>query len=194
MQGLRLHETHPDDAERVRSSSLQANERMKMLTDDEIAEAGLPPPEGNVHGADLPDKTLAHLVNAVLALAEDLHEASIPWWDPLTGLQILLFTTIVRGGGMTRTDLGRDCRTSRGAISPGLASLVRQGYVTDTPAGVDSVLTLGPAGRDLLERIDHARVSWIRRALRTHPHLSADDVQHLIDAVEHLRGSSGAPR
>ncbi|PPF58859.1 hypothetical protein C5C13_06865 [Clavibacter michiganensis] len=165
------------------------NERTPMTIDHGPAADGSTPPTPAVYADDLSDETLARLIDAVMLLAEDFHMSATPWWEPLTGLQILLLRTIARTGGVTRTDLGRDCRTSRAAVSPGLASLIRQGYVTEAAADGDSVLTLGTAGRDMLDRIGRARVDLVRRALHERPRLGADSARHLIACIEHLRRS-----
>lgn len=123
----------------------------------------------------------------VVSLADDMHEATIPAWEPLTGLQVLFLTTIARGGRVTRTDLQRDCRTSRAAVTPGLASLIHQGFVDETPDGADGVLTVGIAGQELLVRIEGARMEWLRRAFGTRPPLDVDAVIRLVADLEHLR-------
>jgi DNA-binding MarR family transcriptional regulator len=138
-------------------------------------------------GDEVDSASLARLADAVLSLADDIHAASIPTWQPLTGLQVLFVTTIARGGRITRPDLTRDCRTSRAAITPGLASLLNQGFIVEIQDGPDLLLTLGPAGRDLIAKVDRARVEWVRRALLTQGEADADHVHRLTSALQQLR-------
>jgi DNA-binding MarR family transcriptional regulator len=150
-------------------------------TVEEPVTPGTPPPSGT-H----PDEALLRLAEVVIRLADHIQRVLTPMWDPLTGLQVLFLTTIARGGRVTRTDLQRDCRTSRAALTPGLSSLIHHGYVRETPDGAECLLTLGPAGRDLMARIDRAHVAWTRHALTTHPYLDPHTVQGLIRNLERL--------
>ncbi|WP_414172502.1 hypothetical protein [Clavibacter tessellarius] len=114
------------------------------------------------------DQQLARLADAVMSLSDDIHEALLPVWEPLTGLQVLFLRIIARYDRVTRLDLVSRCRTSRAAVAPGLAGLVHRGFVVETPDGAETVLTLGPEGRAMLARMERARVALLRRALEEH--------------------------
>ncbi|KDP90329.1 MULTISPECIES: hypothetical protein [Clavibacter] len=114
------------------------------------------------------DDELARLADSVMSLSDDMHEALLPVWEPLTGLQVLFLRIIAHYDRVTRHDLVSRCRTSRAAVAPGLASLVHRGYVVETPDGAEAVLRLGPEGRAMLARMERARVALLRRALEAH--------------------------
>jgi DNA-binding MarR family transcriptional regulator len=140
------------------------------------------------------DDALTRFTDAVVALADDIHSASIPTWQPVTGLQVLFLTSVARGDRVTRSDLMRDRRTSGSAIVPGLASLVRQGFVAETPDGPESLLTLGPAGRELLTRINRARTAHVRQALTGTTQLNAEHVDRLTTALQRVRVATDVAR
>lgn len=122
-----------------------------------------------------------------MSLSDDMHEALVPVWEPLTGLQVLFLRIIARYDRVTRLDLITRCRTSRAAVTPGLASLVHRRFVVETPDGDETVLTLGPCGRDMLARVDRARVAWVRTALAAHGGRLDDDVERTADVLRSLR-------
>ena len=134
------------------------------------------------------DDALGRLTEAVMTLSDDMHEALVPVWEPLTGLQVLFLRIIARYDRVTRVDLMIRCRTSRAAVAPGLASLVHRRFVVETPDGDEIVLTLGPSGREMLTRIDRARVAWVRRALVGHDGRLDDEVDRTTAVLRSLRG------
>ncbi|PPF71408.1 MarR family transcriptional regulator [Clavibacter michiganensis] len=151
-------------------------------TDGEAVATTAPPSDG-----DPTDEALGRLAEAVMTLSDDMHEALVPVWEPLTGLQVLFLRIIARYDRVTRVDLMVRCRTSRAAVTPGLASLVHRHFVVETPDGDETVLTLGPSGREMLMRIDRARVAWVRRALAAHGGRLDDEVDRTTAVLRSLR-------
>ncbi|MBF4625765.1 MarR family winged helix-turn-helix transcriptional regulator [Clavibacter sp. VKM Ac-2872] len=134
------------------------------------------------------DVDSARLAEVIASLADDINVALIPVWEPLTGLQVAFLNTIARSTAVTRSDLMRDTRTARASVVPGLASLLHQDFVVETPDGIGSMLTLGPAGRESLARAARARVAWVQRALEGPSGREIQDVGALAAALERLRG------
>ncbi|WP_147359937.1 hypothetical protein [Clavibacter lycopersici] len=122
-----------------------------------------------------------------MSLSDDMHEALLPVWEPLTGLQVLFLRIIARYDRVTRHDLMTRCRTSGAAVTPGLASMVHRRYVVETPDGAETVLTLGPEGSAMLTRMERARVEFVRRALEAHDGRLDDDVDRTATVLQSLR-------
>ncbi|MCJ1710915.1 MarR family transcriptional regulator [Clavibacter michiganensis subsp. phaseoli] len=136
------------------------------------------------------DDELRILADAVMSLSDDMHEALLPVWEPLTGLQVLFLRIIARYDRVTRQDLMSRCRTSRAAVTPGLASMVHRGYVVETPDGAETVLTLGPEGSAMLMRMERARVAFVRRALEAHDGRLDGDVDRTATVIRSLRDAT----
>ncbi|RIJ52191.1 MarR family transcriptional regulator [Clavibacter lycopersici] len=149
--------------------------------------------ERDVRGATAGDPS-TRFAHAVALLASIIDEETATRWDGLTGLQVLFLTRIRRAGHVTRTDLLRGCLTSRAAGSPGLSSLLQRGYLVETWDGAESVLTMGPAGRDVCERVERARAQWVRRAMAADPSgVCGDDLRRSAEVIERLAAAVGDP-
>jgi len=131
--------------------------------------------------------SLARFAEALSALADDMSDALVPTWGALTGLQILFLRTIHRCDRVTRADLTNRCSTSRAAVTPGLSALLHKGLVIETMDGDEPVLSLGPAGLNLLAEIDLARVRWARRVLGAQSDLPLQDLEQAASTLEVLR-------
>lgn len=94
--------------------------------------------------------------------------------------------TIGRHGPLTPSELADRERVQRPTATRLLARLEEPGYVTRTPDPADgrsSLVTLTPAGEELLEAIRHRKDAYIARRLRT---LSSEDRATLRRAADIL--------
>jgi DNA-binding MarR family transcriptional regulator len=139
------------------------------------------------------------LAVAIARLAEQMDADIGPQWDSLTGLQILMLKVIDRHGRISRGDLVQVARTSRAAMVPGLAKLLREDLVDETGSGEESYLSVSASGRELLEQVDRSRANWVRRvahrAAPDEPYEIADVgrfMEHLLEASESPPGASRA--
>jgi DNA-binding MarR family transcriptional regulator len=130
------------------------------------------------------------LAVAIAHLAEQMDADLGHQWDSLTGLQILMLKVIDRHGRISRGNLVREARTSRAAMVPGLAKLLREDLINEAGSGEESHLTVGAAGRELLDHVDRSRALWVRRAAHRAAPDEPVDIADMGRSVEQLLEAS----
>jgi hypothetical protein len=135
----------------------------------------------------------ARFAVAVTSLTEAMEEELLPMWVSMTGLQVLFLKKVARDGRVTRVDLMRGCRTSRNAAVPGLASLLQRGFLVETHPGAESVLSMGPAGVEVLAEIATVRAAWVRSAVAgVHEDTGDADLDRAADLLERMLATTVA--
>ena len=130
--------------------------------------------------------THEELIVSMATVFDLMDAATLDAWEGLTGLQIQLLRVVATGMQVDRQSLSMWTRTSRAALVPSLAALLQRGILVEETAGEGARLVVGPAGRQLLDTVLRARVSWIRGATAA--------VQPPVDEGELLRAIGALQR
>jgi DNA-binding MarR family transcriptional regulator len=129
----------------------------------------------------------SRMASAVTTLFDRMDEDTTEAWDSLTGLQALLVRIIATDERTDRASLAMVARTSRAATVPALHSLIRRGMVVEVTDGAGECLSLGEAGRAMLDEVLMARSEWLRRAADDAvPPVHGRDITQSAALMEHL--------